>query len=58
MHKVAQAAIAPPTNQAYCCHLVTETSLNDLLLKHNDSGQNQHSGNRVKVSTTNCNAKH
>ena len=33
MHKVAQAAVATPTNQAYCRHLVTETSLNDLLLK-------------------------
>ena len=32
MHKVAQAAVAPPSNQAYCCHLVTETSLNNLLL--------------------------
>ena len=52
MHKVAQAAVAPLTMQAYC-HLVTENSLNDLLLKNKTN-----SANRVKVSTTNCNAKH
>ena len=31
MHWGVQAAVAPPSNQAYCYHLVTETSLSDPL---------------------------